>query len=56
MRLHIRRFWSGRVIVRALSDVVSVAPDGIRFRDGTRISLEGRAGPGLPILLDVLTK
>ena len=52
--IRIRRFWSGRVITRALSDVVSVAPDGIRFKDGGREGLEGRAGPGLFILLSAI--
>ena len=49
--LHIRRFWSGRVIVRALSDVATVGPEGIRFKDGGLEGLEGRAGPGLPVLI-----
>lgn len=48
--LHVRRFWSGRVCVHPLSGIASAAPGGILLQDGTRIALEGRAGPGLEIL------
>ncbi len=48
--LRVRRFWSGRVVRYPLSDVESVGPEGIRFKDGRRLALEGRAGPGLEIL------
>jgi hypothetical protein len=52
--LHIRRFWSGRVAIRPLSDVASIAGLEIRWKDGGREWLEGRAGPGLPILLSTI--
>ena len=48
--LRVRRFWSGRVLHYPLGDVESVGPEGIRFKDGKRLALEGRAGPGLEIL------
>lgn len=48
--LRVRRFWSGRVLLYPLGDVESVGPEGIRFKDGRRLALEGRAGPGLEIL------
>ena len=52
--LRIEGFWSRRVWVHPLSDVASIAEGGIRFKDGRREALEGRAGPGLAVLLSIV--
>jgi hypothetical protein len=59
--LHLKTLWSRRVRSRPLSDILdvkivhlgpSLAHCRITFRDGIQLRLEGRMGPGWPLLLE----